>query len=140
MQSSNLHDFQKMELLARAMLICPKGEIDGIVEQWRILEEKQLHPENAQDPSTQAISYSGSEHSRSLLATAAQVGRGIARTASPLLDGRRSSEMNREGMGGESGSRFGVRDTVKTGLTQGIGWLLGATPQTQHQQGEQYGR
>jgi protein transport protein SEC39 len=135
MPSGTVHDFQKMELLARAMLICPKAEIEGILSHWTILENKQLHPENinAQPPPASTAS----EH-RGLLATAGQIGRGIARTASPLLDGRGNAESNREGTSGEysrgtSGSRFGVRDTVRTGLTQGIGWLLGAPPQTEGQ-------
>jgi len=136
--TSTLHDFQKMELLARAMLICPKREIEGILGHWTLLENKQLHPENAQPPTSVA-----SEH-RSLLSTAAQVGREIARTASPLLDGRANTEASRERTSSELGwgtssSRFGVRDTVRTGLTQGIGWLLGATPQTEHDGAQQYG-
>lgn len=144
MSASSLHDFQKMELLARAMLICPKSEIEGILGYWAILENRQLHPENVQVQSTSTAG----DH-RSFLATAAQVGRGIARTASPLVtgDGRNGSlESSRERTSGElsgwgtSSSRFGVRDTVKTGLTQGIGWLLGATPQSEHQDEEQYRR
>lgn len=136
---------QKMELLARAVLICPKEEIEGIIRQWRNLENKQLYPELAQQEQQQSgHAPRSSRESRSLLATAAQVGRSVARSASPLVAGSNgrngSMEINRERSSGEftgwgtSSSRFGVRDTVKSGLTQGIGWLLGATPQDPNQE------
>jgi hypothetical protein len=48
--------------------------------------------------------------------------------------GRTSGEF---GGWGSSSSRFGVRDTVKSGLTQGIGWLLGAQTQPNPQNREQ---
>jgi hypothetical protein len=106
-------DFQKMELLARALLICPKDNIEIILRHWTHLEEKQLHPEITEHK-TQS-----SDHAA----------RG---TTSPLISGdsrNGSFDMEREtnSSWGGSSSRFGVRDTVKTGLTQGIGWLLGAT-------------
>jgi hypothetical protein len=102
----NYLDFQKMELLARALLICPKDKIEIILRHWTNLEEKQT-------PS--------SEH----------MARG-ARTTSPLIRDNRNGRLDMEtslefSSWGGSSSRFGVRDTVKTGLTQGIGWLLGAT-------------
>jgi hypothetical protein len=130
-------DGQKMELLARAMLICPKEEIEGILIRWTDLENKMLHPELVPPPHSEQTSRPSGEH-RGILATAAQIGRSVARTATPLTagrDGRNGSmEPSRERTAGESSawgsstSRFGVRDTVKSGLTQGIGWLLGATP------------
>jgi hypothetical protein len=113
--------FQKMELLARAVLICPKEKLATILREWTTLETTSLHPEQHHPRPA--------EH-RGFLETAAQV----ARTASPLISGGRES-FERERTSGESSpwgqstSRFGVRDTVKTGLTQGLGWLLGATPQ-----------
>jgi hypothetical protein len=138
-------DSQKMELLARAILICPKEEIEGILRRWTELENKQLHPELAQQQSGHAPQ--SSRESRSLLAAAAHVGRSVAGSASPLIpggDGRNGSrEMERERPLGEvsgwgtSSSRFGVRDTVKSGLTQGLGWLLGATPQDSNQEQHQ---
>lgn len=137
MPSASLADGQKMELLARAMLICPKEEIERILNRWLDLENKILHPELAQPPQSEQTSRSSGEH-RSIFATAAQIGRSVALTASPLTTGRDgrngSTEPGRERTAGESSpwgsstSRFGVRDTVKSGLTQGIGWLLGATP------------
>ena len=139
-------DSQKMELLARAVLICPKEEIEGILHRWTDLENKQLHPELAQQQQQQQSGHAprSSGESRSLFATAAQVGRSVARSATPLIPGRDgrngSMEMEPERSSGEfsgretSGSRFGVRDTVKSGLTQGIGWLLGATPQDPNQE------
>jgi hypothetical protein len=111
--------FQNMELLARAVLICPKEKLESILREWTNLEAT-LHLEQHR---TQPA-----EH-RGFLETAAQV----AQTASPLISGGRESEQERTS--GEflpwrqSTSRFAVRDTVKTGLTQGLGWLLGATPQ-----------
>ena len=128
-------DFQKMELLARAILICPKEEIEGILKRWTELENKVHNPEIALPP---ASAQSSGEH-RGFLETAAQVGRSVARTATPLISGTGSRnggvDAGREmtsgdfGSWGASTSRFGVRDTVKTGLTQGIGWLLGAAPE-----------
>ena len=88
-------DSQKMELLARAVLICPKEEIEGILRRWTDLENKQLHPELAQQQQQQSgHAPRSSRESRSLLATAAQVGRSVARSASPLIpggDGRKGS-------------------------------------------------
>ena len=141
-------DSQKMELLARAILICPKEEIEGILRRWTELENKQLYPELAQQQQQQSgHAPQSSRESRSLLATAAHVGRSVAGSASPLIpggDGRNGSrEMERERSSGEvsgwgtSSSRFGVRDTVKSGLTQGLGWLLGATPQDSDQEQHQ---
>ena len=136
--SNSTYDLQRMELLARAMLICPKEEIEGIVRNWMVLEDKTLHPDVVQPPSTTSASTQMLPEHRGFLATAAQVGRSVARTASPLIHGTMDPNMNtdvrQERASGElsgwgtSSSRFGVRDTVKTGLTQGIGWLLGATP------------
>jgi len=133
-----------MELLARAVLVCPKEEIEGILRRWTDLENKQLHPELAQQQQPSGHVPQSSGENRSLLATAAQVGRSVAKSASPLIpggDGRNGSmEMERERSSGEfsgwgtSSSRFGVRDTVKSSLTQGIGWLLGATPQDPNQE------
>lgn len=145
--SNPVLDAQKMELLARAVLICPKGEIEGILHRWTALETKMLHPELAQQQQQSSTPSSGEY--RGLLSPAAQVGRSVATTASPMLSGSNSRdgtmEMERERTSGElsgwgtSSSRFGVRDTVKSGLTQGIGWLLGATPQdTNHETEEQY--
>ena len=128
------HDFQKMELLALAILICPKPKIVEILNKWSDLERKSLQY-GQQPPETPLQTQPLSRDNRSLLATAAQVGRSVARTASPLLgDGQERAGM--EDGWGSSSSRFGVRDTVKTGLTQGIGWLLGATPQRTSQEEE----
>jgi protein transport protein SEC39 len=136
-------DNEKMELLAHALIICPKEEMDGIVSRWTNLENKLLWPE-AQQPeivSAAPQTRGSGDYHRGFFETAAQVGRSVARTASPMLggetfEGRRSGEM--EGLGEfgavnpvnwrSSSSRFGVRDMVKSGLTQGIGWLLGASP------------
>jgi len=133
--SSQQHDFQKMELLARAILVCPKEVIEDCLVRWTALETKLMHPELVPMLDTSNMRNSG-EHSRGILATAADVGRTVARTASPLIGGRnRSLELERQdaeaGLGGwgSSSSRFGVRDSVKSGLTQGIGWLLGAPTQ-----------
>jgi hypothetical protein len=137
-------DFQKMELLALAILICPKPKIAEILQKWSDLETKTLQSGEQQ----QQLSHtplqtpsSSSRDNRSLLATAAQVGRSVARTASPLLgDGGgqdRGGERLDDGWGSSS-SRFGVRDTVKTGLTQGIGWLLGATAQRENPDEERF--
>jgi Secretory pathway protein Sec39 len=126
---SNL-DSQKMDLLARGILICPKSEIDKILQHWIALESKMLQP----SLQPQVIA-KPSDHGNFLLA-AAHVGRNIVRSASPSIGGHGrngSVEMERsstgEGSWGTSSSRFGVRDTVKSGLTQGLGWLLGATAQ-----------
>jgi len=137
-------DSEKMELLARALMICPKEEMGGIVTRWTALETKLFQPETQREAAAQEPRVrSSGEHHRGFFETAAQVGRSVARTASPMLgrdvyEQRRSGEMEREGktsgefdgggVWGPSSSRFGVRDTVKSGLTQGIGWLLGATP------------
>ena len=128
-------DYQKMELLARAILICPKEYIEDCLDRWTTLETKLLHPELVQ-PDTTRVS---GEH-RGFLAMAADV----ARTASPIIGGRNGSLEMEEGRTsgefggwGSSSSRFGVRDTVKSGLTQGIGWLLGAPTQPNPQNREQ---
>jgi hypothetical protein len=133
----DFHDYQKMELLARAILICPKSKIDSIICRWTDLENKLLHREIS--ITLPERSQSTSEEHRGFLATAAQVGRSVARTASPMIAGGHSRDgsldIDRERSSGEflpwgaSTSRFGVRSTVKTGLTQGIGWLLGAPSQ-----------
>jgi hypothetical protein len=150
--SNPTFDGQKMELLARAVLICPKEEIEGVLQQWAALETKMLYPELAQQQQQQEQQQQQSSlrslgEYRGILSTAAQVGRSVAMTASPLLssgDVRNGNvEMDRERTSGEfsgwvtSSSRFGVRDTVKSGLTQGIGWLLGATPQDPNHQNEE---
>jgi hypothetical protein len=140
---------EKMELLARALMICPKEEMDGIVTRWTALEAKLFQPETAREqkePVVNAPVKGSVEHHRGFFETAAQVGRSVAQTASPIIGGgngferRKSSEMEQDegrvagefgGTWGSSGSRFGVRDTVKSGLTQGIGWLLGATAVSQ---------
>lgn len=130
-------DFHKMELLALAILICPKSEIVGILKKWSDLERKSLQS-GEQAVQTPLQTPAMSRDNKSLLATAAQVGRSVARTASPLLgDGHELGMERREDGWASSTSRFGVRDTVKTGLTQGIGWLLGATPQRTSQEEEQ---
>lgn len=138
--ATSLIEYQKMEVLARALLICPKEELEGILQYWTQLEGKMLHPEYQHRTSTQLSDSSSARH-RTFLETAAQVGRSVARTAraSPLLsggeslngtggigtsEGRRSSSES-----ARSSSRVGVRDTVRTGITQGIGWLIGATQQ-----------
>ena len=119
-------DFQKMELLALAILICPKSEIAGILDKWSSLDRKSL--QSGEQPPQPLQTPAASRENRGLLAHAAQVGRSVARTASPLLvEGHDGMGRGEDGWGSSS-SRFGVRDTVKTGLTQGIGWLLGATP------------
>ena len=135
-------DYQKMELLARAILICPKEYIEDCLNPWTTLETKLLHPELVQPDNTRV-----SGERRGFLAMATDV----ARTASPIIGGRNGSlEMEGQeggrtsgefggvagGWGGSS-SRFGVRDTVKSGLTQGIGWLLGAPTQPNPQNREQ---
>lgn len=131
--TSTQYDYQKMELLARAILICPKEIIEDCLTRWTALETKLLHPELV--PVVDTNARMSGEHSRGFLATAANVGRTVARTASPIIGGsNRSLELERqEGEGGvgwgSSSSRFGVRDSVKSGLTQGIGWLLGAPTQ-----------
>jgi Secretory pathway protein Sec39 len=116
-----IQDYQKMEVLARAMLICPKSEIEGILGHWSILENRHLHPQST------------AEMDQGVFA-------GSVRSISPVIDagngtheGRGSGELSK----GISSSRFHVRDTVKTGLTQGIGWLLGANPQS-HQDTEDH--
>jgi len=131
-------NFQKMELLALAILICPKPKIIEILQKWSDLEKQSL--QSGEQPHQPPLQTPVSRGGRSLLATAAQVGRTVARTASPLLgDGQERGPENRGEDGwGTSSSRFGVRDTVKTGLTQGIGWLLGATPQRESQEEERY--
>jgi hypothetical protein len=114
-RASSHMDFQKMELLALAVLICPKSNIVEILTKWTELERRSL----SEDQNSSALHTSAGDN-RNLLTTATQAGWSIARTASPLLgDGTGSEE------GRVATSRFGVRDTVKTGLTQGIGWLLG---------------
>jgi protein transport protein SEC39 len=132
-------DNDKMDLLALAIMVCPKEEMDGMLSLWTDLENKLLWPE-AQQPetiSTLSQTRGSGRHHGGFFETAAQVGRSVARTASPMLgsesfENRRSGEI--EGLGEfhagnwrSSSSRFGVRDTVKSGLTQGIGWLLGAS-------------
>ena len=128
-------DYQQMELLARAILICPKEYIEDCLNRWVQLETKLLHPELVQPENTRV----SSEH-RGFLAMAADV----ARTASPIIGGRNGSQETERQEGrtsgefgpggwGTSSSRFGVRDTVKSGLTQGIGWLLGAPTQPNNQ-------
>lgn len=136
-------DNEKMDLLSLALMVCPKEEMDGIVSRWTDLESKLYSPaaQQAEVVSTAPLTRGSGEYHRGFFETAAQVGRSVARTASPMLgsetfEGRRSGGM--EGLGefgaGNAGnwrsssSRFGVRDTVKSGLTQGIGWLLGAPP------------
>jgi len=119
MRDSSHTDFQKMELLALAVLICPKSEIVEILRKWTELERKSLSEGDSSALHTSA------EDNRSLLTTAAQAGWSIARTASPLLGDGVGNGMERTDEGRGTTSRFGVRDTVKTGLTQGIGWLLG---------------
>lgn len=120
MRDSSHVDFQKMELLALAVLICPKSEIVEILKKWTELERKSLSEER----DSSALNTSAGDN-RSLLGTAAQAGWSIARTASPLLGDGVGNGMERTDEGRGATSRFGVRDTVKTGLTQGIGWLLG---------------
>lgn len=135
--SNSFLDFQKMEVLSRAMLACPKEEIEGILKHWTALENKTLFPNVEVPPPITASTQAPQEH-RSLLATAAQVGRSVARTASPLIPGAGGPDLSlgqtrerasAEFISGNSNSRFGVTDTVRSGLTQGIGWLIGATPQ-----------
>ena len=128
------HDYQRMELLARAVLICPKEVMEDCLDRWTTMETKLLHPELAPLPTGPRTS---SEH-RGFLA---EVGSRIGRTATPIIGGASGGRngslgMERpEGEGvlgsgwGTSSSKFGVRDTVKSGLTQGIGWLLGAPTQ-----------
>lgn len=134
---ANIDNFQRMELLGRAILICPKTEIQGILRTWKDFENRMLYPE--QIPTTSGRP--SSEDHGGLLSAAAD----IARRASPLLrvndrrEGGSSSEISSGEHGwGTSQSRFGVRDTVKTGLTQGIGWLLGATPQAEPDRRDSY--
>lgn len=138
---ATIDDFQRMELLARAILICPKAEIQEILRTWMDFENRMLYPERIPPNSGRP----SSEDHGGLLAAAADIGKSVARRASPLLtvndrrEGGSSSETTSGDHGwGTSSSRFGVRDTVKTGLTQGIGWLLGATPQAEPDRRDPY--
>jgi protein transport protein SEC39 len=139
MTQTTLDNDKIMDLLALAIMVCPKEEMDGIVSRWTDLENKLLWPEVQQPEIVSAPSQtrgSGQYHG-GFFETAAQVGPSVPRTASPMLgsesfEGRTSGEMEglgefRAGNWQSSSSRFGVRDTVKSGLTQGIGWLLGAS-------------
>jgi hypothetical protein len=109
-------DSQRMELLARAVLICSKTEIHGVLRVWMDLERKLLYPEQPPLASHQS---SAEDHNRLLATYAGNSGLEVGSFSDTAGESRGS---------GLSSSRFGVRDTVKTGLTQGIGWLLGATP------------
>jgi Secretory pathway protein Sec39 len=139
--STILVDFQKMELLAHAILLCPKEQISEIVSRWTALENRTLHPELVQPPQS-SNSRSSRDH-RNLLTTSAQQERNVEHRESPLIrktdEENSSPTLDENRVSGEfdtwrqSSSRFGVRDTVKAGLTQGIGWLLGATPQADSQ-------
>jgi hypothetical protein len=81
-----------MELLARAILICPKEYIEDCLDRWTTLETKLIHPELVQPDRTRV----SGEH-RGFLAMAADV----ARTAAPIIGGRNGSlEMEGQEGGG----------------------------------------
>jgi len=92
-------DYQKMELLARAILICPIEYIEDCLNRWTTLATKLLHPELVQPDSTRV----SGEH-RGVLAMAEDV----ARTVSPIIGGRNGSvEMERQEGGGHRESLVG---------------------------------